>query len=73
MGQRVCSLSLAASGLNTDSIFEESAKLGFPVQDQKLRAFLKVSNNFDPGRFGVEELFKTLNGATESAFGDDRR
>jgi uncharacterized protein (TIGR01244 family) len=40
-GQRACSLSLAASGLDTDSIFEGSAKLGFPVQDQRLSAFLK--------------------------------
>jgi uncharacterized protein (TIGR01244 family) len=40
-GQRACSLSLAASGLDADSIFEESAKLGFPVWDQRLRVFLK--------------------------------
>jgi uncharacterized protein (TIGR01244 family) len=41
MGQRACSLSLAASGLDTDSIFEQARELGFPVQDEKLRAFLK--------------------------------
>jgi uncharacterized protein (TIGR01244 family) len=41
-GQRACSLSLAASGLDPDSIFEESAKLGFPVKDDKLRSFLKA-------------------------------
>jgi uncharacterized protein (TIGR01244 family) len=41
MGQRACSLSLAASALDADSIFEESAKLGFPVQDERLKAFLK--------------------------------
>jgi uncharacterized protein (TIGR01244 family) len=40
-GQRACSLSLAASGLDADSIFEESARLGFPVWDERLRAFLK--------------------------------
>jgi uncharacterized protein (TIGR01244 family) len=40
-GQRACSLSLATSGLDADSIFEESAKLGFPVRDERLRAFLK--------------------------------
>ena len=41
MSQRACSLSLAARGLDADSILEESAKLGFPVQDERLRAFLK--------------------------------
>jgi uncharacterized protein (TIGR01244 family) len=41
MGQRACSLSLAASALDADSIFEASAKLGFPVEDDKLRTFLK--------------------------------
>jgi uncharacterized protein (TIGR01244 family) len=41
MGQRACSLSLAASGVDADSIFEQASELGFPVQDEKLRAFLK--------------------------------
>ncbi len=41
MGQRACSLSLAASGVDADSIFEQASALGFPVQDEKLRAFLK--------------------------------
>jgi protein tyrosine phosphatase (PTP) superfamily phosphohydrolase (DUF442 family) len=41
MGQRACSLSLAASGLDPDSILEQARELGFPVQDEKLRAFLK--------------------------------
>jgi sulfide:quinone oxidoreductase len=41
LGQRACSFSLAASGVSTDSIFEQARKLGFPVQDEKLRAFLK--------------------------------
>ena len=41
LGQRACSLSLAASGVSSDSIFEQARKLGFPVQDEKLRAFLK--------------------------------
>jgi hypothetical protein len=31
----------AASGLDADSILEESAKLGFPVWDERLRGFLK--------------------------------
>jgi uncharacterized protein (TIGR01244 family) len=41
MGQRACSFSLAASGLEAESIFEQAGKLGFPVQDEKLKAFLK--------------------------------
>jgi hypothetical protein len=41
MGQRACSFSLAASGVDADSIFEQASALGFPVQDEKLRAFLK--------------------------------
>ena len=41
MGQRACSLSLAASGVDADSIFEQARELGFPIQDEKLRAFLK--------------------------------
>jgi uncharacterized protein (TIGR01244 family) len=41
MGQRACSFSLAASGVDADSIFEKARELGFPVQDEKLRAFLK--------------------------------
>ncbi|MGA8480622.1 MAG: sulfur transferase domain-containing protein [Chthoniobacterales bacterium] len=41
LGQRACSFSLAASGVSTDSIFEQARKLGFPVQDEKLRVFLK--------------------------------
>jgi hypothetical protein len=41
MGQRACSFSLAASGVDADSIFEQARELGFPVQDEKLKAFLK--------------------------------
>jgi hypothetical protein len=41
LGQRACSFSLAASGVDTDSIFEQARELGFPVQDEKLKAFLK--------------------------------
>jgi len=41
MGQRACALSLAASELDPDSIFEQSANLGFPVQDERLKAFLR--------------------------------
>jgi uncharacterized protein (TIGR01244 family) len=41
MGQRACSFSLAASGVDADSIFEQASALGFPVQDEKLRTFLK--------------------------------
>ncbi|MDX6711104.1 MAG: hypothetical protein QOH96_2120 [Blastocatellia bacterium] len=41
MGQRACSFSLAASGIDADSIFEQAGELGFPVQDEKLKAFLK--------------------------------
>jgi uncharacterized protein (TIGR01244 family) len=41
MGQRACSFSLAASGVDTDSIFERAGELGFPVRDEKLKAFLK--------------------------------
>jgi uncharacterized protein (TIGR01244 family) len=41
MGQRACSLSLAASALDAESIFEQSANLGFPVQDERLKAFLR--------------------------------
>jgi protein tyrosine phosphatase (PTP) superfamily phosphohydrolase (DUF442 family) len=41
MGQRACSFSLAASGADADSIFEQARELGFPVQDEKLRLFLK--------------------------------
>jgi uncharacterized protein (TIGR01244 family) len=41
LGQRACSLSLAASGVDADSIFEQAGKLGFPVQDEKLRGFRK--------------------------------
>ncbi|HEX6566086.1 MAG TPA: sulfur transferase domain-containing protein [Chthoniobacterales bacterium] len=39
--KRACSFSLAASGVDTDSIFEKARELGFPVQDEKLMAFLK--------------------------------
>jgi uncharacterized protein (TIGR01244 family) len=41
MGQRACLFSLAASGIDADSIFEQAGELGFPVQDEKLKAFLK--------------------------------
>jgi uncharacterized protein (TIGR01244 family) len=41
MGQRACALSLAASGTETDSIFEQARELGFPIQDERLRTFLK--------------------------------
>jgi uncharacterized protein (TIGR01244 family) len=41
MGQRACAFSLAASGVNADSIFKQASELGFPVQDEKLKAFLK--------------------------------
>ena len=41
MGQRACSFSLAASGLDAASIFEKARKLGFPVQDEKLKAFFR--------------------------------
>jgi uncharacterized protein (TIGR01244 family) len=41
MGQRACSLSLAASALGAESIFERSAILGFPVQDERLKTFLR--------------------------------
>jgi protein tyrosine phosphatase (PTP) superfamily phosphohydrolase (DUF442 family) len=41
MGQRACALSLAASGLGADAIFETARESGFPVQDEKLRAFLE--------------------------------
>jgi len=41
MGQRACSFSLAASGLDANSIFEKASELGFPVQDEKLRVFFK--------------------------------
>jgi uncharacterized protein (TIGR01244 family) len=41
MGQRACSFSLAASGIDADSISEQAGELGFPVQDEKLKAFLK--------------------------------
>jgi uncharacterized protein (TIGR01244 family) len=41
MGQRACSFSLAASSVDADSIFEQAGELGFPVQDEKLKAFLK--------------------------------
>lgn len=41
LGQRACSFSLAASGVDRDSIFEQARELGFPVQDEKLRAFIK--------------------------------
>jgi uncharacterized protein (TIGR01244 family) len=41
LGQRACSFSLAASGVDADSIFEKARELGFPVQDEKLRAFFK--------------------------------
>jgi uncharacterized protein (TIGR01244 family) len=40
MGQRACSFSLAASGLDSDSIFGQASELGFPVQDERLKAFL---------------------------------
>ena len=40
-GERACSFSLAASGVDADSIFEKARELGFPVQDEKLMAFLK--------------------------------
>ena len=39
MGQRACSFSLAAAGVETSSIFEQARELGFPVQDE--RSFLK--------------------------------
>jgi len=41
MGQRACSFSLAASGVKADSIFERSQQLGFPVEDERLAAFLR--------------------------------
>src|ERR1700730_9073110 len=41
MGQRACAFSLAASGVKADSIFQQARELGFPVQDEKLRIFLK--------------------------------
>jgi hypothetical protein len=41
MGQRACSFSLAASGEDADSILEQARELGFPVQDEKLKAFVK--------------------------------
>jgi uncharacterized protein (TIGR01244 family) len=41
IGQRACSLSLAACAVKTDLIFEQARELGFPVQDEKLRTFLK--------------------------------
>ena len=41
VGQRACSFSLAASGVDADSILEQAGELGFPVQDEKLEAFLK--------------------------------
>jgi hypothetical protein len=41
MGQRACSFSFAASGIDVDSIFEQAGELGFSVQDEKLKAFLK--------------------------------
>ena len=41
MGQRACAFSLAASGVDTDSIVEQANELGFPVQDKKLRVFLE--------------------------------
>ena len=40
-GQRACAFSLAASGVDADSIFEKARELGFPVQDERLKAFLK--------------------------------
>jgi uncharacterized protein (TIGR01244 family) len=40
MGQRACSISLAASGVEADSIFERSQP-GFPVEDERLAAFLR--------------------------------
>ena len=41
VGQRVCSFSFADSGVDADSIFEKARELGFPLQDEKLRAFLR--------------------------------
>ena len=41
MGQRACSFSLAASDVDADSIFERARELGFPVQDEKLKAFVR--------------------------------
>jgi uncharacterized protein (TIGR01244 family) len=41
MGQRACAFSLAASGVKANSIFQQAGELGFPVQDEKLRIFLK--------------------------------
>jgi uncharacterized protein (TIGR01244 family) len=41
MGQHASSLSLAASAVDAESIFEQSAKLGFPVQDERLKTFLR--------------------------------
>ena len=41
IGQRACSFSLAACGVDADSIFEQARELGFPVQDEKLMTFLK--------------------------------
>jgi hypothetical protein len=43
IGQRACSLSVtaSASGVKTNLIFEQARELGFPVQDEKLRTFLK--------------------------------
>jgi uncharacterized protein (TIGR01244 family) len=41
MGQRACSLSLAASSKDADSIFERAREVGFPIQDEKLKAFIE--------------------------------
>jgi uncharacterized protein (TIGR01244 family) len=41
MGQRACSFSLAACDVDADSIFEQARELGFAVQDENLRTFLK--------------------------------
>lgn len=41
MGQRACSFSLAAAGVEASSIFEKARELGFPVQDERLKTFLK--------------------------------
>jgi hypothetical protein len=32
---------ISQSGVDADSIFEQAGELGFPVQDEKLKAFLK--------------------------------
>ena len=69
MGQRACSFSLAASGVDADSIFEQARELGFPVQDEKLKSFSKEPEGVDLVLRNLKESQSLTRSAREKARG----